>query len=1112
MMKNKNGAMKYRLALDIGTNSIGWAVLNLENPDVHARIVATGVRIFADGRDPKSNATLKATRRDARSMRRRRDRYIQRRTYLLEELTKHGLFPVDKTVRHELQLLNPLKIRATALTNKIPLHHIGRALFHLNQRRGFKSNRKDKSEEVTSGKISQSFVKLLEQMNLIEIQQESDANEKQTKEEKKAARQKAAQERQEAIARLKNKTDLSFGSFLWERQLNGMSTRARPASDSKLYDVYPTRELLEDEFRKIWAKQTEFYPDILTNDLKEHFFNIIFHQRKLKSPPKGKCTYLSEEDRTYRAMPSFQRYRIFQEVNNLEWRYITNIEKLIDEPKDRDLIIYLLEHPSIKSRPTHRNAAVSFTKMRTELKRREALIDDNCTFTMQTEKRTGFDGNQTTNVMQHEDYVGQEWHNWPLEKQDQFISVILDDQLDDQQVCDKLVDEYGLTKFAAENCTNANFVDGTANISLKAARILTEHMDKDMLIQSDAVIRAAEQNSSFRNPFRSLGDGKILGQLPYYGQCVQGHIIPGSGDLNDDEETRIGMVSNPTVHIAMNQLRLIVNELIRRFGLPDSISIELARDLPAGQEGRSEITRMQSRNQRKNEEYNQKLIEFGQSTNRNNRLLIKLWEEQNNACIFTGKRIGFADLFGGEIEIEHLIPFSKSLDDSNANKVICYRQANRDKGNRTPYEAFSHSSSGYDWEEIHSRVKDLPKSKQWRFDKDAMNRNDSEEDFTARHLNDTRYIGRLAKEYLENICPFNKIDVVTGRLTALLRRYWGLNSVISKIRHESPHNTTKNRDDHRHHAIDAIVVGMTTRSLLQKVSTEANRAEELFDVHELFVRNSNVNPIDPWDGFRADVINSIEAIVVSHKVKRKTSHGKNQRGVTDGQLHNETAHGVIRGSDDKGYSEVVVRWPIEKFESRKHIESIRDENLRKIFLDVFINAGKEGVIDLANARGIRGLRRVERLKVIPIQNNTGKIYKAYQGDSNWGVEIFEYPKGHRKAGRWEGVVISRYDANKANFQPGFTYRPHPAAKLIMRLQINDCIEIQENSRKMIMRLQKMNQSGQLHFVSHNEANVDARNRDKDDLFCYWRKQANVLRQFAGKKVHVSPTGCVNYTK
>ena len=371
----------------------------------------------------------------------------------------------------------------------------------------------------------------------------------------------------------------------------------------------------------------------------------------------------------------------------------------------------------------------------------------------------------------------------------------------------------------------------------------------------------------------------------------------------------------------------------------------------------------------------------------------------------------------------------------------------------------------------------------------------------------------LAKEYLENICQFNKIDVVTGQLTAMLRQHWGLNSVISEVRHESQQNAKKNRDDHRHHAIDAIVVGMTTRSLLQKVSAEAKRAEEKYELNRLFESKPHGSPIDPWDGFRQDVVNSVQDIVVSHKVNRRKFNSqllnnKIERSVTDGKLHNETAYGIVSGPDKKGYYHVVVRKPIEKLVNQKHIESIRDGNLRRKFMNVFDSSGKKGIIDLAEARGIRSLRRIERLKVIPIQNDIGKDYKAYKGDSNWGVEIFEYTGRHRKSGKWESIVISRFKANKADFQPGVTCRPHPAAKLIMRLQFNDCIEISDNGQKRIMRLQKITKNGTLTFSPHEEANVDSRNQDNNDLFCFWEKSANKLKQYEAKKIHISPTGLI----
>ena len=636
--------MKYRLGLDIGTNSIGWAVLKSDDHGELSSIFATGVRIFSDGRDPKFKSTLKATRRDARSMRRRRDRYLQRRTFLLDELTKYGLFPEDSNERLKLQKLNPLELRAMALETELPLHQIGRALFHLNQRRGFKSNRKDKSEEVTTGKISQSSRKLLEQMDLIEVQEDNKTDKELSNAEKKSARERAANDRQIALERLKERKTLSFGSFLWERHQKGLPTRARPNSDVKLYDVYPTRELLEDEFHKIWNAQAKYHPHKLSDALRDRLFHVIFHQRKLKSQPLGKCVYFQDEDRVHRAMPSFQRYRIYQEVNNLEWRHGFDRVYLVDDRTDRDRVIEMLEKPSKKKTPSDRNALVSFNTIRNELKKREAMIG-NCEFNLESEKRKGIDGNQTSNVMQHEDYVGLKWHDWSLDKQDKFISIILDDELDDQEVCDRLISEFSLTRNSAERCMNAKLVGGTANISAKAARILRKIMSQDMLIQSDAVQKACSVDPNFRNPYKSRRRGELMDLLPYYGEAVQGHIIPGTGNEGDDYQTQIGMVSNPTVHIALNQLCLVVNELIARFGRPESIAIELARDLPMGKERRAEITTGQAKNQKLNEGYNKTLDELNQEKNRDNRLRIRLWDQQGKRCIFTGKSIGVSELF-----------------------------------------------------------------------------------------------------------------------------------------------------------------------------------------------------------------------------------------------------------------------------------------------------------------------------------------------------------------------------------------------------------------------------------------------------------------------------------
>lgn len=1108
--------MNYRLGLDVGTNSLGWAVLGLLD-DAPRDIIDCGARIFSEGRDAKTKTTLKSSRTEKRSARRRRDRFLQRQAFLTSEMTKAGIFPDDEAYRKQLELLDPYEIRHLALHQQIPIHHIGRALFHLNQRRGFKSNRKDKSEERTSGMVSNSIRALLEQMNLLDPEMSAEDKETLSPDDRKELRKKEAETRKSALQDLKKQKTLSFGSFLYTRRREGQTVRARPHSDKKLYDVYPTRELLADEFSKILSKQAEYYPNILTDETISKLYHVIFDQRKLKPQERGICTFYTNELRTFKCMPSFQRYRMVQDLNGLEWFGVNGTHRLRCYPEVRDEILHMMEHVKTKK------GEVTFGNMRKVLKK-HGLASGDETFNHERPKRKGFVGNLTSKVMRHEDCVGPQWDTWSLEQQDDLIDKVSDSNLEDEEVVQYLQDCFNLRAYNAENTMNALLLDGTASVSLRAANRLYHEMLEHNILQPHAVEKVAAEDETFTNPFTRAGRGELLNRLPYYGEAFQDgrHIIPGKREPKDkhDQLKFYGGVSNPTVHIALNQIRQVVNELIERYGHPSSISIELARNLPEGQEGRAKIEKEQTDNQKKNEAFDEQLAKLGQSPNRNNRLLMALWTElstdpNNRLCPFTGTRISIADLFNGSVEIDHLIPFSQSLDDSRANKILCTRQANRDKGNRTPFDAFGDSPNGYDWAAILERIKPLSNATRWRFQQDAMEvwlKDDT--DFSARHLNDTRYISRLAREYLETICPSHKIDVVTGRLTALLRGHWGLNSILRGHNEPEVANPKKMRDDHRHHAIDAIVIAMTSRSMLQRVSTSAGRAEDL-DLERLFVKNdAGHSAIEPWVGFRDDVAEKVRSILVSHKTGHKKLSA--DPGKTDGALHKETAYGIVSGPDAKGLYQVTTRKPMQYFNTRDRIETIRDDRVRNMLLGVWESASEPkdavtAVKELARQLNVKSCRIIEPKKVIPIKDKEGNIYKAYDGNSNWGMEIYEFPSGHEKAGKWVGFVIQRYQANQSDFRPGQTFRPHPAAKLVMRLQINDVIEVGVEGERELYRVQLMS-AASLICAPLNEANVDARSRDTKDAFKYKSFSIGPLQKANARKVHISPTGRKSYER
>ncbi|MCH9717712.1 MAG: type II CRISPR RNA-guided endonuclease Cas9 [Gammaproteobacteria bacterium] len=1127
--------MKYRLGLDIGTNSIGWSVLATNEQQEVVEIVDAGARIFSDGRTDKSKSTLAADRRVARGARRRRDRFLQRQSFLLQSLSAAGLFPKDQEERKELQLENPLQPRARALTEKLQPFQIGRALFHINQRRGFKSNRKDKSEEATSGKVVNSVKLLAQEMGLCEAEEQEESS-------------------REWLEKLQSQKQLSYGQFLWERQQQHKPTRARSGYGEKgdLYEVYPTREIYIDEFNKIWDAQATFYPEMMTKECRKNIYDIIFFQRPLKAPELGQCLYLSKEKRTYRAMPSFQQFRIYQEVNHLEWRDGNHDKYQVrNNKKLRDQIVSILEkqaHKKSPAKPSVRNAEVNFRVIKKILAKNE-IAENTIVFNYESEKRNGLDANLTSHIMQHLDYVGQQWHEWDLQKQDKFIEEILGNEKEDEEVHIILQQQYGLSQQAADTCMQAQLIEGTASVSLKAARLVLEKL-RDGVVDEEGEIRIVTQDKAvqfladeideFVNPMQQKNeDGeeyKLAKQLPYYGELFEDrrHIIPGQRREIDkkkkDDLNYFGGVTNPTVHIALNQIRKVVNELIARYQHPDSIAIELGRDLPEGAGYRAYIETSQKKNQDNNREWGDKLIELGVDNNAANRLRLKLWNQQKKLCPYSGKKIECSELFSAEIEVDHIIPFSMSLDDNAANKVVCTRQANRDKGNRTPWEAF-HDNPNYIWRDILSRAGDIAvksnqysrhkkkfedkefNNKLWRFQENVIEKWQEEygNDFLARHLNDTRYIGRLTREYLECICHSNKINVVTGKVTSLLRKHWGLNSIL-----QTADEITKNREDYRHHAVDAIVIGMINRSMLQKISTKANQGEEL-QINFIFSKNEDgTSVIDPWVDFRADVKKVINNIYVSHR----TNHKK------QGQLHKETAYGIAdqqkrqklnQAEVDQAVStSVVFRKGIEEFTERKQVMEIRDKLLQQEFLQYFDAAveqggkGVDGIKALAQEKNIRHLRVQVNRTVQPIRNKEKEIYKAYELRNNWAMEIYQ---PHDLPDNWYWTVISKYEAIQKNFQPGVTKRKQPTDKLVMRIFNEDMLKITDkNGETRVMRVHKMSE-GDLCICEHQLANIAKRLKQLvDNQLCYRCTSVGAFKKLQPQKIHISPTGRIRHAK
>lgn len=1003
--------MRYRLALDLGPTSLGWAMVRLDAQNETIAVIKAGVRIFSDGRNPKDGSSLAVSRREARAMRRRRDRLLKRKHRMMSTLLRHGFFPQDEAARKALEKQDPFALRAKGLDQALLPEEFARALFHINQRRGFKSNRKTDKADKDSGALKTAIGQLRQALQSTGCR--------------------------------------TVGQWLHARHQLGLPVRARLretpiAQDNgktkmeKSYDLYIDRAMIEAEFDALWAKQSELNPALFHETARFELKDCLLHQRLLKPVKPGRCTLLPDEERAPLALPSQQRFRIYQEVNNL--RLLR--EGLSEEPltlTQRDLLVQALEA----------NNKRSFTQI-------QKLLGFSGQFNLQDDKRTELKGNSTSALLSKKEFFGPQWANFDEARQDAIVmQLVTEENL--ARLIAWLQAETGVDEATAEAIANAPLPEGYGSLSAQALAKILPALRAEVITYDKAVLAAGFVHHSH---IGHAATGEILPELPYYGQYLQRHVGFGTGKPEDTDEKRYGKIANPTVHIGLNQVRTVVNALIKRYGHPSEVIVELARDLKQSQEQRKEEQKRQTENFDRNKHMRLVIADLlGTSTERVRVADLQkmiLWEElsfnvADRRCPYSGVQISAQMLFSEQVEIEHILPFSKTLDDSLNNKTVAMRQANRIKGNRTPAEAAADfAAQGWPLEDMLHRASLMSKGKRYRFAQDGFEQWLREDKgFLARALNDTRHLSRVAREYLSLICP-QDTRVIPGRMTAMLRAKFGLNDILGL-------HGEKNRNDHRHHAVDACVIAVTDHSLLQKFAQASASAREK-QLNKLV----ETMPL-PWPNYREHVQRAIDAIWVSHK----PDHGH------EGAMHNDTAYGLL------GAGHVQVR---------KRVDGVRARETSVLKVIEFAHP---------HAHPRHGL----------LPNGEPRPYKGYKGDSNHCMEIVCNEKG-----KWEGEVVSTFEAYQLVRQHGLARLRHPKLSvsgkpLVMRLMIGDTLALtSKEDQKIIVRITTISANGQIFMAAHNEANVDARNRDKTDSFGYVSKMAGSLQKATGRRVIISPLG------
>jgi CRISPR-associated endonuclease Csn1 len=1068
-----------RLGLDIGTNSIGWWLFETDGTETIARIISVidgGVRIFSDGRDPKSGASLAVDRRAARAMRRRRDRYLRRRTTLMKVLANVGLMPADPSEAKALEALDPYELRATGLDRALPLTHLGRALFHLNQRRGFQSNRKTDRGGNESGKIKDATGRL---------EQEMMANGART-----------------------------YGEFLHLRRQRADDPRHVPTVRTRLsvanrdgpngkedagYDFYPDRRHLEEEFHKLWTAQAKHHPE-LTDAMHDLVFEKIFYQRPLKEPKVGLCLFSghygvpSKEERLPKAHPLTQRRVLFETVNQLRATADGRETRLLTR-EERDQIIFSLDNK--KAMASLKSMAIKLPALARVLK-----LNDGERFTLETGVRDAIACDPVRASLSHPDRFGPRWSTLESDAQWEVISRIrkVQSEAEHADLVKWLMQTHALDRDHAEATANAPLPEGYGRLGLTATSRILAKLEAEVITYGDAVAACGWHHSNHRT-------GECLDRLPYYGEVLDRHVIPGTYDANDDDVTRYGRITNPTVHIGLNQLRRLVNRIIEIYGKPDQIVVELARELKQSDQQKKDAMRNIREATDAAKKRSEKLEGLGIEDNGRNRMLLRLWEDLNpddairRFCPYTGQRISAAMIFDGSCDVDHILPYSRTLDDGFANRTLCLKESNREKRNQTPWEAWGGTLK---WDAIEANLKNLPDNKRWRFAPDAMERFEGENDFLDRALVDTQYLARISRTYLDTLfIEGGHVWVVPGRLTEMLRRHWGLNSLLSDGDRGAV--KAKNRTDHRHHAIDAAVIAATDRSLVNRISHAAGRGEEAGQSAELVARNTP----PPWEGFRDDLRVQLEKVVVSHRADhgRIDREGRKQgKDSTAGQLHQETAYSIVDDTHVASRTDLLSVKPAQLLDEAGRSGQIRDPQLRKALrVATADKTGKDyenALRDFASKPGpYQGIRRVRIIKPLQAQARIAvpaiDPIKAYQGGSNHCFEIWRLPDG-----KIEPQVITTYEAHTLDSQK----RPHPAARRLLRVHKGDMVALERDGRTVIGHIQKMDIANGLFIVPHNEANADARNNDKNDHFKWIQIGARPAVEAGIRRVSVDEIG------
>lgn len=970
--------MRYTLGLDMGVTSIGWSVIELNQDDEPADIVAMGVRKFSSGREDKTGAPLTQARRQKRSMRRQRERFLRREKKLLNKLKSLELMPSTKAQCHlvatclhgDIHSNDPYTLRGRATREQLTPYELGRTLFALHVRRGFKSNRKE--EQSTSKEFYEGITALHQKIEAGHFP-----------------------------------TLGAYFEFCVKN--NKPILDKRGSGDSLMADrkgLQTERKMYEDEFRYIQKIQSPHFQ--LTEKNWDELYHIIFHQRPLQEVEKGYCQLLgSGYCRAYKADPLAQKLRLLQDVNNL--RVLLPEEKLTRHLTDdeRQKLFHALSE----------KASMSFGAVKTLLK-----LPADATFNLEKAKSDKLKGLETDIKLSKTEWLGEVWHRFSSQQKTEIIS-LLQSNKDSEDLITQFVETYNIPEEKAELLAQEGgklkLESGTARFSTQALALIYERMstkvadEKDnryeSLTESYEALRAADEK-----PKKADKLGYYAQMMPEVGMHQKFRAAP--------QEKDYGIIGNPTVHIGLGQLQKVVNAIVETYGAPTKIALEIARDLKMNDEQK----RRHEKTRKDNEKLREEMVALCEkeqvpinAQSRKYFMKYKLWKELdadpcNRLCPYSGEKISLSQLMSEQVNIEHILPRSWSLDDSLANLTVSKRDPNKMKGNLTPYEYFSK----YEHDKLAAmlqRASRLPNNKKWRFTDEARKRfSEGEAGWRESLLNDTKYLSKLSRRYLSFIC--DDVRVSPGKLTSKARQQW-FGGVLRKDR----------AADHTHHAVDALLVALLDRKAVQMAQTLSAKDDETGRLYHSLAL--------PCPMARSHLHQKTKELLKDMVVSHRVDHGE------QGALHEDTA---LAHAEKSKHHQLSIEALKRRKRQAKAVQKFKDTQ-----------------------KGIN-------TNLVKISHQQGEIvhHNFYQHGGVHHIDVWKLPT----SGKVEVVPVYMHEAHVPKGSPKKQTRPHPAAKFIMRLHKGDAIKAKRNDGKeMIAIVRKISPSDGnkcIEYLPVNQAGTD----------------------------------------